>query len=32
MNPPQRLGVGPEQRDGAVVDDGLHDALVVLDA
>jgi len=32
MNPSHRLAVGPEQQDGAVVDDDLHHALVVLDA
>jgi len=31
VNPPHRLAIG-EQRDGAVVDDDLHVALVVLDA
>jgi len=31
LNPPHRLVVGREQRNGAVVDDDLHDALVVLD-
>jgi len=29
---PRRLALGPEQQDGAVVDDDLHVALVVLDA
>ena len=28
---PRRLALGPEQQDGAVVDDDLHVALVVLD-
>ena len=32
VNPPHRLAVGGEQQDGAVVDDDLHVALVVLDA
>jgi len=32
VNPPHRLAVGREQQDGAVVDDDLHVALVVLDA
>ena len=31
MNPLHRLVVGREQQDGAVVDDDLHVALVVLD-
>ena len=31
MNPPHRFVVGCEQQDGAVVDDDLHVALVVLD-
>ena len=29
---PRRLALGPEQQDGAAVDDDLHVALVVLDA
>ena len=32
VNPPHRLAVAREQQDGAVVDDDLHVALVVLDA
>jgi len=32
VNPPHRLRVGREQQDGAVVDDDLPLALVVLDA
>ena len=32
VNPPHRLAVGREQQDGAVVDDDLHVALVMLDA
>ena len=32
MNPPHGLAVGREQQDGAVVDDDLHVAFVVLDA
>jgi len=32
VNPPHRLAVGREQQDGAVVDDDLHVALIVLDA
>jgi len=32
VNPPDRVAVGTEQQDGAVVDDDLHVALVVLDA
>ena len=32
VNPPHRLAVGREQQDGAVVDDDLDSALVVLDA
>jgi len=32
VNPPHRFVVGPEQQDGAVVDDDLDSALVVLDA
>jgi len=32
VNPPHHLAVGREQPDGAVVDDDLHGALVVLDA
>ena len=32
VNPPHRLAVGREQQDGAVVDDDLDLALVVLDA
>jgi len=32
MNPPHRLAVGREQQDGAVVDDDLDNALVVVDA
>ena len=32
VNPPHRLAIGHEQQDGAVVDDDLHVALVVLDA
>src|SRR3989442_10910093 len=32
VNPPHRLVIGREQQDGAVVDDDLHVALVVLDA
>ncbi len=31
MNPLHRLAIGGEQQDGAVVDDDLHVALVVLD-
>jgi len=31
MKPPHRLAVGREQQEGAVVDDDLHVALVVLD-
>ena len=31
-NPPHRLAVGRERQDGAVVDDDLDGALVVLDA
>ncbi len=31
VNPPHRLAVGREQEDGAVVDDDLHVALVVLE-
>ena len=32
MNPPHRLAVGHQQQDGAVVNNDLHVALVVLDA
>jgi len=32
VNPPHCLAVGREQQDGAVVDDDLDGALVVLDA
>jgi len=32
MNPPHPLATGREQQDGAVVDDDLDNALVVLDA
>ncbi len=32
LNPPYHLAVSCEQQDGAVVDDDLHVALVVLDA
>ncbi len=31
VNPPHRLAAGPEQQDGAVVDDDLYLALVVFD-
>jgi len=31
VNPPDRLAVGREQQDGAVVDDDLHVSLVVFD-
>jgi len=32
VNPPHRLAVSREQQDGAVVDDDLDSAVVVLDA
>ena len=32
VNPPHHLAIGDEQQDGAVVDDDLHGAPVVLDA